>query len=141
MTSRRKFLKQGTLGAVAAGFSLGLADQAGTRASALLPSASADLNRAAFESQLQTTFLIYRRAGRVPLKLIEVVNYGSRTSFRGVREAFALVFRGSNEQPLEQETYTIEHEKLGRLSFLMVPIISRDKSSRYYEININRLHG
>jgi len=139
MTSRRNFLKRGTFGAIAAGFSLGLGDSL-TRVSASSVS-PLGLNRAAFASQLRTTFLIRQGSRKVPLKLIEVVDIGSKRTARGVREAFALVLRGSDTTPLEQETYTIEHENLGMFSFLVVPVVSRDKSARYYEININRLHG
>lgn len=141
MTSRRNFLKQGTLGAIAAGFSIGLGDGLVARAAAASSVAPLGLNRVAFASQLHTTFLINQGARRIPLKLIEVVDLGSRQTVRGGREAFALVLRGSNASPLEQETYTIEHEKLGGFSFLVVPVFARDKSARYYEININRLHG
>jgi hypothetical protein len=140
MTSRRKFLQHGTLGALAAGLSFGAGDVATglTAASSVAPLGP---NRAEFESQLQTTFLINQGRRKVALKLIDVVNIGSRRTERGAREAFALVLRGSHDSPLKQETYAIEHDKLGAFSFLVVPIISRDKKARYYEININRLHG
>jgi uncharacterized protein DUF6916 len=141
MTSRRKFLKEGTLGAIAAGFTFGLGSK--TTEGAPLGSSAGPfgLNRAAFASQLNTTFLITQASRRIPLKLIEVVDLGSRQTVRGEREAFALVFRGSKTSSLEQGTYAIEHEKLGGFSFLVVPVFSRDDSARYYEININRLHG
>lgn len=139
MTSRRKFLKQGTLGAFAAGVSLGLGNRSG--AAAISSSSPLGLNRAAFASQLQTTFHIKQGSQKIPLTLIDVVAIGSRSTARGLREAFALVLRGSNSTPLEQDTYAIEHEKLGTFAFLMVPIGFRNKNSRYYEININRLHG
>ena len=138
MTSRRKFLKQGTLGALAAGVSLGLGERSGAAMSSSLP---LGLNRAAFASQLRTTFHIKQGSQKIPLTLIDVAEIGSRHTVHGLREAFALVLRGSNDTPLQQDTYAIEHEKLGAFSFLMVPIGSPDKSSRYYEININRLHG
>ena len=141
MTSRRNFLKQGTLGAIAAGFAFGLDDETTGRAALASSIGPFGLNRAAFASQLHTTFLINQGARKIPLKLIEVVDLGSRQTGRGVKEAFALVLRGSNASPLEQETYTIEHRKLGGFCFLVVPIFARDKSARYYEININRLHG
>lgn len=143
MNSRRNFLKHGTLGAIAAGFTFGLGEGMGNRAQAATASSVAPLSltRAEFAAQLQTTFLITQGTRQVPVKLIEVVEIGSRKTASGVREAFALVLRGANEQPLGQATYSIQHEKLGDLSFLVVPIGSQDKSARYYEININRLHG
>jgi hypothetical protein len=139
MTSRRKFLKQGTLGALAAGLSFGLGDK--VRAGAMSSSLPLGLNREAFASQLHTTFHIKRGSEKIPLKLIDVANLGSRGKDRGLREAFALTLRGSDVTSLEQDTYVIEHDKLGAFSFLMVPIGMRGKGSRYYEININRLHG
>jgi hypothetical protein len=99
------------------------------------------LSRAAFASQLHTTFVVKNGAEKVHLELIEVTNLGPRTTTSGQREAFALVLRGSDATSLEQDTYAIEHEKLGVFSFLMVPVGLRNKKSRHYEININRLHG
>jgi len=139
MTSRRKFLTQGTLGAIAAGFTLGLGDKViGREVLVSSTTTTLGLNRAAFASQLQTTFLINDGTRKIPLKLVEVVDRGKTT---GQREAFALVLRGTNFSPLNQETYAIEHEKLGRFFLLVVPILAQDKKARYYEININRLHG
>ena len=139
MTSRRKFLTQGTLGAIAAGFTLGLGDKVIGQEVLASSTTTLGLNRAAFASQLQTTFLINDGTRKIPLKLVEVVDCGK--TMAGQREAFALVLRGTNFSPLNQETYAIEHEKLGRFSLLVVPILAQDKKARYYEININRLHG
>jgi uncharacterized protein DUF6916 len=141
MTSRRKFLKQGTLGALAAGFTLGLGDKIIGRTVAGSSTGLFALDRAAFSSQLHTTFVINDGSRKVPLKLIEVADLGSKKNTTSPREAFSLVFRGSNSSPLKQETYSIDHAKLGRFSMLMVPIFARDNSMLYYEINVNRLHG
>ena len=141
MTSRRKFLKQGTLGAIAAGLTVGLGDNAIGRTAVGSPTELSGLDRAAFASQLRTTFVINDGRRKVPLKLIEVSDLGSTRTIRGRREAFALMFSGSSSSPLKQETYLIEHEKLGAFSMLVVPIFPRDKTVRYYEINVNRLHG
>ena|SRR5690349_11441513 len=141
MTSRRKFLKQGTLGALAAGVTLGLGDKVSGRTAWAGSNGMPGLNRAAFASQLHTMFLINNGTKKVELELIEVANLGTKRTVLGQREAFALVLRGSNGASLEQGTYAIEHEKLGFFSFLMVPIGLRNDKSRYYEININRLHG
>ncbi|HEY8188703.1 MAG TPA: twin-arginine translocation signal domain-containing protein [Pyrinomonadaceae bacterium] len=141
MTSRRKFLKQGTLGALAAGLTLGLGEKITGRTAWAASNRMLGLNRAAFASQLHTTFVIHDGTRRVPLELIEVTDLGSKKTGVGQREAFALVLRGDNATPLEQDTYAIKHEKLGVFSFLMVPIGLRNKNSLHYEININRLHG
>jgi hypothetical protein len=140
MTSRRKFLKQGTLGALAAGVAFGAGKNTlgASSSSADLPFV---LNRAAFASQLHTTFMVGQGRKKTALKLIEVVDRGSRRAMNSDREAFTLVLRGVNSSPLKQETYEIEHEKLGGFALLLVPVSARDKNARYYEININRLHG
>jgi uncharacterized protein DUF6916 len=140
MTSRRRFLKQGTLGALAAGFTFGLGDKVNGRTADAVPG-TFGLNQAAFSAQLHTTFLVNDGVRRVPLELRQVVDFGSRKANASRREAFALVLRGNNSLPLQQGTYSIEHEKLGGFSLLVVPVLSRDKNARYYEININRLHG
>ena len=147
MVSRRNFLKKGTLGALAAGVSLGLTE----KAAALNSSASAAgvaatdpgarLDRAAFTSQLNTTFRIKVGSRATQLKLVDVVDLGSRGEGSAKREAFALTFRGDKQSALKQETYSIEHPRLGEFSFLVVPAPPRDGSARYYEVNINRLHG
>ena len=142
MVSRRNFLKKGTLGR-AVGVSIGLTEKAGALNSSASATglAAADrgarLDRAAFASQLNTTFRIKAGNRAVQVKLVEVVDLGSQ----GQREAFALTFRGDRKNALKQETYAIEHARLGGFSFLVVPAPSRDESSRYYEVNINRLHG
>jgi hypothetical protein len=141
MTSRRKFLKQGTLGALAAGLTLGLGEKVSGRTAGAASNGLLGLNRAAFASQLHTTFVVKNGTEKVALELIEVTNLGSKTTTSGQREAFALVLRGSDNTPLEQDTYSIEHEKLGVFSFLTVPVGLCNKKSRHYEININRLHG
>lgn len=140
MLSRRIFLKKGTIGAVA-GVSLGLSDKIIGRDTSALGSQSSVLGRAAFASQLNTTFTIRVGARDVELKLVEVVNLGSKPDGRNLREAFALGFRGDNSAPLKQGTYAFEHPKLGGFSFLLVPVFSTDPSVRHYEVNVNRLHG
>ena len=141
MTSRRNFLKKGTIGAIAAGFTLGLGEKISAREVFASDSVLRGLNRAAFASQVGSMFVIIRGQKRIPLKLIDVVDRGSRNTMSREREAFTLVLSGSNSASLQQETYAIEHEKLGGFSMLVVPVLSRDQNARYYEININRLHG
>ena len=138
-TSRRNFLKKGAIGALAAGVSLGIAEK--SFGSPVGFSAVEDLlpDMAAFKAQLRTEFRIGKPAR--PVQLIDVSEIGSRRGVDGKREAFSLTFRANAKIGLKQETYTIEHDKLGTLSLLVVPIVARDKSSRYYEVVINRLHS
>jgi hypothetical protein len=143
-TSRRSFLKQGTLVALAAGVPFGLASDvsAGTifGESVAPPAAGLGLTKAAFESQLNTQFLINESNQKVALKLVEVAELRSKKSARDGKEGFSLLFRGSHSTPLRQHTYLIEHARLGMFSFLIVPVMSRDKPAPYYEAVINRLH-
>ena len=136
-TSRRNFLRNGAIGALAAGVSLGVSKQSlGASAGSDFPELP---DMAAFQAQLKTDFLIGR--SKVPIRLVNVLKLGSRRMLDGKREAFTLTFRADPKPSLKQETYTIEHARLGSFSMLLVPIVSRDKEARYYEAVINRLHS
>jgi hypothetical protein len=136
-TSRRNFLRTGTIGALAAGVSLGVSKASfAASASSGVPELP---DMAAFQAQLKTDFLIGR--SKVPIRLVNVLKLGSKSAFSGKKEAFTLTFRASLRPSLQQETYLIEHARLGTFSMLLVPIVSKDKEARYYEAVINRLHG
>ena len=137
--SRRGFLRNGTLGAVGAAAGLGLANKAFGHVELSSTAPRLALDRAAFQAHLNTEFLI--GVTKVPIKLIDVSDLGSKRTSNGTKEAFSLTFRGSTETTLHQETFMIEHAKLGMFSLFIVPIVAKDKSSRYYEAIINRLHG
>jgi len=137
-SSRREFLKRGTLGALAAGVPLGLSQKASARGAA--GSTAALLNMAAFKSQLGTSFTINHEAAKVKVKLVDVTNLASRKQTAAGKEGFSLLFRGPQENILKQNTYLIEHAQLGMLSFLIVPVGTRDTRSPYYEAIINRLN-
>jgi hypothetical protein len=137
--SRRGFLRNGTLGAVGAAAGLGLANKTFGHAELTSTAPRLALDRAAFQAHLNTDFLI--GITKVPIKLIDVVDLGSKRTADGTKEAFSLTFRATAETTLPQNTFMIEHEKLGMFSLFIVPIVARDKSNRYYEAVINRLHG
>jgi hypothetical protein len=135
-SSRREFLKRGSLMALAAGIPMGV----GEKALGVTPSpAGVGLSKAAFESQLNTKFLINQEAAKVAVTLVNVTNLASKKDRAG-KEGFSLVFRGPKETALQQNTYVIEHETLGMFSFLIVPIRTRDNRAAHYEAVINRLH-
>lgn len=138
-TSRRDFLKNGSLVALAVGFPISLGRTVlGSERFAL--SDDLDLNKAAFLAQLSTDFLVTGGFSRVTVKLVDVSDLPRRgQSVQG--EGFSLVFQGNRSKALKQDTYQIEHDQLGTFSFLLVPIMSKDKSSVYYEAVINRLHS
>lgn len=103
-------------------------------------SAGSGLSKAAFESQLNTKFLINHEAAKVPVTLVNVTNIGSKKEIKAGKEGFSLLFRGPKDTALQQNTYLIEHESLGMFSFLIVPIRTRDNRAAHYEAVINRLH-
>ena len=138
-TSRRNFLRNGSLLALAAGVPTGLASRAMGSVS-LMPSNEVGLNKSAFLSQLNTDFLITRGGSKVAVRLVDVSDLPQR-GMRTKGEGFSLMFRGNRSKVLQQATYVIEHHKLGQFSFLVVPIMREDKSAIYYEAVINRLHS
>ena len=138
-TSRRSFLKQGTLLAVAAGIPAGLARRTAANEISGQSDNGSALTMAAFAAQINTTFEISKAKSKVPVKLVEVANLNSKKPRDG--EAFLLSFRGDHITRLKQDTYVIDHKKLGTFSFLVVPMLSRDKNARFYEVVVNRLHS
>jgi len=138
-SSRREFLKRGTLGALAAGVPLGLSLKADGMTTAT-PTA-AGMGLAAFKAQLGTTFTINNQAGKVKTTLVDVTSFASRRQAAAGKEGFSLLFHGPRDTTLQQNTYLIEHEKLGMLSFLIVPVLqTKEKRGPYYEAVINRLN-
>jgi len=136
-SSRREFLKRGTLGALAAGVPLALSAKASAMGTA--PSTAAGLNLAAFKSQLGTAFTVNDDTAKVKVTLVEVASFASRKQAAAGREGFSLRFRGPQDITLKQNTYLIEHAQLGLFSFLIVPI-GRNTRTPYYEAVVNRLH-
>ena len=137
-TSRRDFLKKGSLVALAAGVPLGLAEKAMGK-EPLAPSGGTGLSKAAFLAQLNTIFLINEITSKRAVELVAVEDLHQTRKFGG-KEGFSLLFRGAQTSVLKQNTYLIEHNRLGVFSFLLVPIVTRDKSAPYYEAIINHLH-
>jgi len=135
-TSRRNFLKSGTLVALAAGIPLASLEKV---LGYDLPGTSlAGLTMKSFAEHLNTDFIIHHVNSKLSVKLVDVTELRAATP-RG--EAFSLLFRGNHSPALGQNTYVIDHVKLGRFSFLLVPVRTRDKSARCYEAVINRLRA
>lgn len=137
-TSRRDFIKKGSLVALIAGVPVSLAERTAASETAV-PSTAFGLNKAAFLAQLNSTFLINEGASKVVVRLVDVADLPRRGA-SAQKEAFSLLFKGDKSTALKQSTYLIEHEKLGLFSFLVVPIMSKNKSALHYEAIINRLH-
>jgi hypothetical protein len=139
--SRREFLKRGTWMALAAGVPLGLSGHALGMGAAPSSAEPGLMDRTAFEKQLHTQFLFNHEAAKVPVTLVEVTNLASHKQNQAGKEAFSLIFRGPKDATLKQNTYLIEHEKLGLFSFLVVPVKTRDNRAAHYAAIINRLNS
>jgi Domain of unknown function (DUF6916) len=140
-TSRRDFLKKGSLVALAAGFPLSVAGKVIGKESLASSNGlgSPGLSKAAFKAQLNTEFLVNDGTAKRKVKLFAVEDLSESHKFGSRKEGFSLLFRGDQTSRLVQNTYFIEHARLGSFSFLLVPILTRDKSARYEAI-INHLH-
>ena len=90
-------------------------------------------------AQLNTHFLISATGAKSSVKLVSVEDLPQVKSFGNQKEGFSLLFRGEQTSPLQQNTYLIEHSRLGTFSFLLVPVMTKDKSAPHYEAIINHL--
>jgi hypothetical protein len=140
-TSRRDFLRKGSLIAIAAAVPTSVVHGLSNRETVTALSAGFELNKAAFLAQLNTEFRIRNTRSQVLVKLVEVTDLKHRKGARKDREGFSLVFRDSTVARLDQGTYEIQHEKLGKFSFLLVPVPSRRKDVVSYEAIVNRLYS
>lgn len=138
-TSRRDFLKKGSLVVLVAGVPLSLAGRVIGK-EAIASSGGLGLSKAAFMAQLNTEFLINETTAKRKVKLVSVEDLPQTRLFGNGKEGFSLLFRGDQTSTLTQNTYFIEHARLGSFSFLLVPVMTRDKSAPHYEAIINHLH-
>ena len=137
-SSRREFLKKGSLMALVAGIPGTFAQMASGMG---ITTSATRLDLESFESQLGTNFLINHEAAKVQVRLVHVTNFASAKQAEAGKEGFSLLFRGPKETTLKQGTYLIEHPELGRFSFLVVPVGTKDTRAPHYEAVINRLHS
>ena len=140
-TSRRDFLKKGTVVALAASVPLSLVQRAAGNtalASPVAPKIYHGLTKADFAAQVNTEFLVNKTPGQVALKLVSVTDLMGREKFSN-KEGFSLMFRGELDA-LVQKTYLIEHPTLGQFTFLIVPVMGDRNRKQHYEAIINRLH-
>ena len=138
-SSRRKFLKQGTLMALAAGVPWSLTEKASGMGTST--SKTAGLTFASFKSQRGTSFFIHHETGKLKATLVDITSFASRQQTAAGKEGFTLLFRGPQDTTLKQDTFLIEHDQLGLFSFLIVPVRTRNTSAAHYAAVINRLHS
>lgn len=139
-TTRRRFLKTGTLVAVSAGITACLGNNALAEVAHLsLPKSQLNYSKAEFEDCLNSNFHFHGGGETVTMKLSKIADLKrplgkqARTS----RQAFSLTFEGP--AGVGQETYAVEHPRMGRFSLLVVPVVSKKNPGRRYEAIINRL--
>lgn len=138
-TSRRDFLKKGSLVALAAGVPMSVAGKVSANALSDAAASGFHLNQADFAAQLNTKFEIGTKPVKIAANLVAVSDLPSKTPERR-REGFSLLFKADRTRLLKQNTYVLNHNKLGTFSLLLVPMASKDDSSIHYEAVINRLY-
>ncbi len=105
-----------------------------------------DLGFTTLASQVNTTFQVQvSQSHSVDLELVQALLAPERgpAPAAGRRptvdyEEFSLVFRGEQKTPLEQKMYKFSHDQIGRFDLFIVPVVSRDTESAYYEAVFNR---
>ncbi len=146
-TSRRKFIKTGTMGLLYAGVPGVLAKVVVGRPNAAsnLPEGHANglinFTKDTFTPYLNTTFRVKTGSGAVDLRLTKITDLKaiSRIPARiAGKESSSLLFVGSsNAACLTQDTYVLEHAALGRFSLFLVPV--GKSTNRHHEAIIIRL--
>lgn len=145
--SRRKFLGTGTLALIAAGVPLkALAGEAVKESAAksgsfrLGGNGLHHLDSESFSRCLNTNFRMRSgKTGSISVRLVEVNHWPGSKAGKTGKECFSVVFLGAGAKRLRQETYTIEHDSLGKFPLFVVPS-GKNKRGFYYEAVINRLH-
>jgi len=142
MTSRRKFIAQCSAIATIAALPTGL----GVCSSLGLREVSLDrLGFSTFARLIGTQFHVLQHQETVGLELIEA-DAGQGLAFRqGMKrdepEEFSLLFCGTKDQPLGQNSYLFAHGQLGRFVMFIVPVWGLVAAARFYEAVFNRPAG
>jgi hypothetical protein len=87
------------------------------------------MRREDFEPHLNTTFRLQHGGGDpLELELVEITGGDDRyeDSYN-----FSLFFRGGPHFRLDQHTFTLEHDRLGRLDLFLVPVAREADGFRY----------
>ena len=145
MQSRRKFLSACSAISLAA-LVLPKTILARTSLPSWRPASLEDLSCETFAGQLNTPFWIQAPPARaIQVTLVEVrrrpakpLPPGRRPPADAGNEKFSLFFSGLRSELLPQDTYTFEHETLGRFNLFIVPIVTRDPRKIDYEMVFNR---
>jgi hypothetical protein len=90
-----------------------------------------------FEACLNQSFTVRsENQDGLEIELIQVKLIGDGDPEKDTRQAFSVLFRGSNDHSLAQSVYRIENETLGELQLFLVPI-GPDESGMLYDASFN----
>ncbi len=141
MNTRRQFLAGCSLLTLAAGLTPAalLTAPGGAKSVALR-----EIGFPVFAEQLGATFIVSQKpAPDVKLKLVKArltpaLHPRAQLAEDARNEKFSLLFRGSAEVALEQNTHTFEHAEIGRFAMFIAPVNLKDGNHAYYEAVFNR---
>lgn len=141
--SRRRFMRAGTIAAIAAGVCLRpslntLAHDLIGQSSATTTDPLANYTQATFTQYVNSIFRLHGRV-IVDVTLTKVQDtLPANVSRAGGRESFALHFRGGGIS-LPQDSYQVEHAALGTFRLFLVPSGADENGAEGYVAIINRL--
>ncbi|HVF57341.1 MAG TPA: twin-arginine translocation signal domain-containing protein [Pyrinomonadaceae bacterium] len=95
--------------------------------------------KSSFDPYLNTKFTVYAGEKTVTLTLVEVTasRHALKVSPEAGEDAFSLLFSAGRRSAIEQGTYRIEHDGLGELTLLLVPVNRLDGKRFFAEAVIN----
>ena len=144
MTSRREFISQCSAIATVAALPAGL----GVCSSLGLREVSLDhLGFSTFVRLVGTQFHVLEHQETVGLELVEAEAGRAQASSRGKKrdepEEFSLLFCGTRDQPLGQNSYWFAQAQVGRFMIFIVPVwdLVAVTGARFYEAVFNRPVG
>jgi hypothetical protein len=96
-----------------------------------------ELTEKNFAQYVKTKFRVLgAAAGPVELELVEVKGYNPGPNEESGMERFSLFLQGPAEAFLPQNTYALEHDRMGTHELFMVPV-ARNEGGFRYEIVFN----
>lgn len=95
---------------------------------------SENISRDDFAAQLNTKFRVFREPLWVECELTEV----TKAKINPNQEQFGLIFLMPEDFPIEQGSFSFEHEKLGSMEIFAVPI-AKESGGVVFEAIFNRV--
>ena len=105
--------------------------------------AGGDLTRSHFAPHVNSTFQVQLGAlQHAVVRLLDVADLpvagGSAAPAVDRERQFSLIFRGPLEQPFTQNTYHVEHPRMGTFALFLVPV-GEAADGRHYQAIFNRI--